>query len=63
MKKIKFTKKDIEDIKILYSEKKLSSSEIGKKYGCSGVTLRKLLKKENIPIRGCSTIHKNLSKN
>lgn len=58
MKKIKFTKKDIEDIKILYSEKKLSSSEIGKKYGCSGVTLRKLLKKENIPIRGTGQKYK-----
>lgn len=53
MKKREFTEGEIKDIKYLYAEEGINSLEIGKKYNCSGIVIRNLLRKEKININ-CS---------
>ena len=51
MKKIVFSKEQIEDIKKLYNEYN-SQASIGRKYNCSAQTIMRLLEKEGIKSRG-----------
>ena len=51
LKKIIFSKEQIEDIKKLYNEYN-SQASIGRKYNCSAQTIMRLLEKEGIKSRG-----------
>jgi intein/homing endonuclease len=59
--KIKFTRKNINAIKIDYQKNLLSSKKIGEKYNVSLDTILRLLNNEGIEIRNSSDSHKKYS--
>ena len=51
MKKKEFSSDEIEEMRILYDKEKLSKEEIGKRFHCSEIVIKRIFKENNIAMR------------